>query len=97
MPQIPCTLTSVPGSCLPSMPVACAPLTSAPAHTLRFVSDRWIAASTLAGVGRLLNMLGTYLVNICSGGLPPAAHCCWKSPRMPVDQLTGAGQGRTQE
>jgi hypothetical protein len=52
-------------------------------HTLRLVIDRLMAASTVAGVGLLLNMLGTYLVKICRGGLPLAAHCCWKSPRMP--------------
>jgi len=42
-----------------------------------------MAPSTEAGVGRELKMLGTYLVNSCSGGLPAAVHCCWKSPRMP--------------
>lgn len=53
-------------------------------HTFRFPIERLMAASTVAGVGLLLNMLGTYLVKICRGGLPLAAHCCWKSPRMPV-------------
>jgi hypothetical protein len=43
-------------------------------------------ASTDAGVGRELNMLGTYLVSSCRGGLPAADHCCWKSPKIPGEQ-----------
>lgn len=56
--------------------------------TLRLERDRLTAASTDAGVGRALKMLGTYFVSSCRGAPPLAAHCAWKSPRMPV----GAGR-----
>jgi hypothetical protein len=63
-----------------------------PPLTCRLSSDRLTAASTLAGVGRELKMLGTYFVNTCTGWLPASRHDWLNLPRMPA-----GGRGGTQQ
>jgi hypothetical protein len=62
-----------------------------PLPTCRLSSDRLTAASTLAGVGRELKMLGTYFVNTCTGWWPASRHDWLNLPRMPAGGRRGGG------